>query len=72
MVEDQTDRTVFHTDIQPTPEFRGDYEYLPLTMSMNIRFPRPGRYSVRIWFFQAAAPDLLKMDQSFFVVEQER
>jgi hypothetical protein len=60
------------TDIQPAPVFRGDDEYLPLSIPVNIRFPRPGRYSVRIWFLQAAAPDVLKMDQSFFVREQAR
>ena len=72
VVEDETDRVVFHAHLDPMPEFREDEEHLPLTMPLNIRFPRAGRYTVRIQFFQETASDIVKMEQPFFVVEQER
>jgi len=69
VVEDQTDRTVFIAAIDPAPSFADADDFVPLEMVMNISFLRAGRYSVQVWFFQAAGPDVLKMEQPFYVLE---
>src|SRR5947209_13243662 len=51
--------TLFRSQIDPAPQFPDDGDLLPLDLPVTIRFPRTGRYTVGVWFFQDAAPDVL-------------
>ena len=71
VMDDQTDRMIYYGLIEPAPQFVDDGDLLPLDQTVNVRFPQAGRYTVQIWFFQDAAPDVLKMEQPFFVLQRE-
>ncbi len=71
MIEDTTDRTAFYGRIEPTPSFTDTDELLPVAIPIRVRFPRPGRYTVQLWFFQESDPDVLKMEQPIHVFEIE-
>jgi hypothetical protein len=71
VINDQTNKAVFYAEIEPTPLFHDEGDYLPLELTAHIRFPQAGRYTVEIWFFQEAAADVVKMEQPFYVLESE-
>lgn len=67
IIEDQTDRVVFMAHMKPDPEFHGDDEYSPVRMRLPCWFPRPGRYFIQVWFFQANSADVIKGEKPFDV-----
>jgi hypothetical protein len=71
VIHDQTDRAVFYGQIDPAPHFPDAGDLLPLIVRLLIRFPRPGRYTVQIWFFQETSADILKMEQPLYVFASE-
>jgi hypothetical protein len=71
IVDDATDQAVFYGQIDPSPEFTGPLEFLPLDLPIRVRFPRTGRYMLQLWFFQETGNDVLKMEQPFYVLERE-
>jgi len=71
VIDDSTDRAIYYGQIEPPPRFPSDSDLLPLVLPVNIRFPQAGRYLVQIWFFQETAADILKMEQTFDVLERE-
>lgn len=71
VVHDPTDLTVFYGQVDPVPVFPETDDLLPLDLPIRVRFPRPGVYTVQVWFFQESGPDVLKMEQPFHVVLHE-
>jgi hypothetical protein len=71
VIDDQSDRAIFYGTLEPPPQFPDDADLLPLDLPMRVRFPRAGRYTVQVWFFQEASADVLKMEQPFHVVKSE-
>jgi len=71
VIDDQNDQAVFYGQIDPSPLFPDAGDWLPLDVPDHVRFPRPGRYTVQLWFFQETAADVLKMEQPLYIPEQE-
>src|SRR5260370_42121674 len=71
VIEDESDQAVFYGQIQPSPWFPEAGDLLPLDVPVYVRFPRPGPYTVQVWFFQETSADVLKMEQPLFVLEGE-
>jgi hypothetical protein len=70
VIEDESDQAVFYGQVQP-PSFPDAGGLLPLHVPVYVRFPRPGPYTVQIWFFQETSADVLKMEQPLDVLEDE-
>ena len=46
-------------------------DFMPLDLPIQVCFPKPGRYTLQLWFFQEAGTDVLKMEQPFYVLKGE-
>jgi hypothetical protein len=71
VIEVSTEPTIYYGRIEPAPQFPADSDLLPVVLSITVRFPQAGRYTVQVWFFQETAADVLKMEQPFDVLERE-
>ena len=71
VIEDQSDQAVFYGQVQPSPSFLDAGDLLVMGVPVQVRFPRAGRYTLQIWFFQETAADVLKMEQPLYVFEGE-
>jgi hypothetical protein len=71
IVDEVTDLAVCYGKFKPAPMFSDVAELLPLDLPLAVRFPKPGRYLLQVWFFQEAAADILKMEQPFHVLLNE-
>lgn len=71
VIDGSTDRAIYYGQIEPPPRFPADGDLLPLVLPITVRFPRPDRYIVQVWFFQETGADILKMEQPFDVLERE-
>ena len=71
VIEEETDQAVFFGQIDPSPLFPDATDLLPLDLPIRVRFPRAGRYTLQVWFFQETAADVLKLEQPFHVLEPE-
>src|SRR5437763_13310864 len=52
VIDDAADQAVFYGQVDPAPVFPETEDLLPLDLPIPIRFPRSGRYTVQVWFFQ--------------------
>jgi hypothetical protein len=71
VVDAETDQAVFYGQVDPPPLFPDAVDLLPLELPINVRFPKAGRYTMQLWFFQETSADVLKMEQPFYVLERE-
>jgi len=62
IIDEETDQAVFYGQVDPSPLFPDATELLPLDLPIHVRFPKAGRYTVQLWFFQETAADVLKLD----------
>src|SRR6266446_6586838 len=65
VVDDETYQAVFYGQVDPSPLFPDAADFLPLDLPIQVRFPRAGRYTLQLWFFQETTDDVLKMEQPF-------
>jgi hypothetical protein len=71
IIDDETDQAVFYGQVDPSPLFPDTADLLPLDLPIQVRFPKAGRYSLQLWFFQETSADVLKMEQPFYVLKRE-
>ena len=71
VVNDRTDRVVFHGHLVPCPRFGSNGGLWPIRYPIRCRFPEEGNYSVQVWFFQAQGSDVLKGEMPFAVALEE-
>ena len=71
VVDDETYQVVFYGQVDPSPLFPDAEDLLPLDLPIRVRFPRAGRYTLQLWFFQETTDDVLKMEQPFYVLASE-
>jgi hypothetical protein len=71
VIDDATDQAAFYGQVDPSPVFPDAEDLLPLDLPVHVRFPKAGRYTVQVWFFQETGVDVLKMEQPFHVVRHE-
>ena len=76
----KTEENVFHlrgarshvfAELDPSPLFPDAGDLLPLDVPVHVRFPREGRYTMQLWFFQETTADILKMEQPFYILARE-
>src|SRR5262245_10855236 len=63
IIDDETDQAVFYGQVDPAPVFPEAGDLLPLDLPIQVRFPKAGRYTLQVWFFQETGADVLKMEQ---------
>lgn len=71
VIDDETDQAVFYGQVVPPPAFPEADDLLPLDLPIQVRFPKAGRYTLQVWFFQETGADILKMEQPLQVLKRE-
>ncbi len=71
IIDDETDQAVFYGQVDPSPLFPDAADLLPLDLPIHVRFPKAGRYTLQLWFFQETSADVLKLEQPFYVLERK-
>jgi hypothetical protein len=67
VVNDRTDRVVFHMHLDPRPTFGADGGLFAWRGPIPCRFPEEGQYTVQVCFFQEQGNDVLKGEIPFYV-----
>jgi len=70
VVNDRTDRVVFHGHLEPRPIFELDGGLWAIGYPFRCKFADAGSYSVQVWFFQEQGNDILKGEMPFIVVQE--
>lgn len=71
VIDDETEQAVFYGQVDPPPMFAGAAELLPFDLPIRVRFPKAGRYTLPVWFFNPSAADVLKMEHPLYVLGGE-
>ena len=74
-VFDDFERPIYYGRLSPIPTFdqsmdRLDIDFLSFCLRIGCSFPAPGRYSMRVYFFQEQGSDVLKAEQPFYVLQE--
>jgi len=69
VIDDSTDRTILYGQLTPPPTFEANVENVANATRLKCSFPRPGRYTIQLWFFQGQGCDVLKGELPFAVSE---
>jgi hypothetical protein len=70
VIEDETDKAIFFAYLSPHPHFDGEEETIAAIARLKCSFPRAGRYTVQVWFYQEEGSDILKGESPFYVEEE--
>jgi hypothetical protein len=70
VVNERTDRVVFHGHLEPRPRFGVDGGSWAIRYPIRCSFPEQGNYSVQVWFFQERGSDVLKGEMPFAVAAE--
>jgi hypothetical protein len=70
VVNERTDRVVYHANLEPRPTFSSDGRFLPIRTPIRFAIPEAGTYSVQVCFFQEQGSDVLKGELPFFVTTE--
>ena len=71
IIDGETDQAVFYGQVDPPPLFPDAADLLPLDLPIHVRFPKAGRYTLQLWFFQESSAGVLKLEQPFHVLQRE-
>lgn len=67
VLDDRTDKAIFFAHLSPHPRFEASDQTLAAVARLKCSFPRPGRYTVQVWFYQEQGNDVLKGELPFSV-----
>lgn len=70
VVNDQTDRVIFHGHLEPRPHFGIDSRLWAVRYPLRCKFPEQGSYTMQVWFFQEHGSDVLKGEMPFTVATE--
>jgi hypothetical protein len=70
VLDDETDKTLFFAYLAPHPRFETDERTLAAAARLRCSFPRAGRYTVQVWFYQEQGNDVLKGELPFVVATE--
>jgi hypothetical protein len=70
VVDEATDKAIQYSHMSPPPHFDADTDTLAIEIRIGCSFPRPGRYSAEIWFYQKEGSDILKAEVPFWVTSE--
>ena len=69
-LDDETDKAIFFAHLSPHPHFEAGDQTVAALARLRCSFPRAGRYTVQVWFYQEEGNDVLKGELPFSVVEE--
>jgi hypothetical protein len=64
------DKAIFFAHLDPHPRFEAGDETLAVAARLRCSFPRAGRYTVQVWFYQEQGSDVLKAELPFLVTKE--
>jgi hypothetical protein len=67
VLDEETDKAIFFAHLTPHPRFEAGDETLAAAARLRCSFPRAGRYTVQVWFYQDQGSDVLKAELTFSV-----
>lgn len=70
VLDEGTDKAVFFAHLTPHPRFELGDDTLAAAARLRCSFPRAGRYTVQVWFYQEQGSDVLKAELSFLVTTE--
>jgi hypothetical protein len=70
VVNDETDRVVFHGHLAPAPSFGPNGGQWVICYLVRCRFPQEGSYLVQVSFFQEQGSDIIKGELPFAVMKK--
>ena len=70
VIDEATDKAVYFAHLAPHPQFEAGADTLAAAARMRCSFPRPGRYTVQVWFYHAQGGDVLKAELPVSVVPE--
>jgi hypothetical protein len=70
VLDDGTDKAVFFAHLAPHPRFEGTDQTLAAVARLKCSFPRAGRYTIQLWFYQEHGSDVLKGELPFAVAKE--
>jgi hypothetical protein len=70
VIDDESDKAIFFAHLSPHPGFEGDDQTVAAVACLRCSFPRAGRYTIQVWFYQERGNDVLKGELPFFVAEE--
>ena len=69
VVNDQTNKIVYYSYVDPRPAFGSDGGIFATTAPIHCNFPQPRSYTVQVWFFQEQDSDVLKGETPLYVLK---
>ena len=70
VLDDETDKAIFFAHLSPHPRFEANAQTVAAVARLRCAFPRAGRYTVQVWFYQEQGSDVLKGELPFSVAEE--
>jgi len=70
VIDEGTDKAVFFAHLAPHPRFEAGDDALAAAARLRCSFPRAGRYTVQVWFYQEQGSDVLKAELPFSVTKE--
>jgi hypothetical protein len=70
VIDEGTDKAIFFAHLVPHPRFEAGDDTLAAVARLRCSFPRAGRYSVQVWFYQEQGSDVLKAELPFSVTKE--
>jgi hypothetical protein len=67
VLDEVTDKAIFFAHLAPHPHFEDNDQTLAAVARLRCAFPRTGRYTVQLWFYQEQGNDVLKGEVPFSV-----
>jgi hypothetical protein len=67
VMDDATDKAILFAHLAPHPRFEAGDDVLAAVARLPCSFPRAGRYTVQVWFYQEQGSDVLKAELPFSV-----
>ena len=70
VIDEATDKAVYFAHLVPHPQFDVGADTVAAAARMRCSFPRPGRYTVQVWFYHEQGSDVLKAELPVSVVQE--
>jgi hypothetical protein len=70
VLDDGTDKAIFFAHLAPDPSFEEPEQTLAAVARLRCAFPRAGRYTVQVWFYQEQGSDVLKGELPLVVMQE--
>ena len=70
VIDEGNDKAIFFAHLAPHPRFEDGDDPLAAAARLKCSFPRAGRYTVQVWFYQEQGSDVLKAELPFSVTKE--